>query len=88
MKMDKKKQYHFPTGETFYADKADLARLLEENTNYYQNYLELLGSMEESEYVARGNGFCDSKFSESFINSQIDKYLERIELLKKWIGEK
>ena len=85
--MDKKRHYYFPSGEDFFADKDELSRLLEQNISYYQNYLELLGSMEDDEYVARGNGFCDSKFSESFIDSQIDKYLQRIELLRKWLGE-
>ena len=85
--MDKKRHYYFPSGEDFFADMDELSRLLEQNISYYQNYLELLGSMEDDEYVARGNGFCDSKFSESFIDSQIDKYLQRIELLRKWLGE-
>ena len=30
--------------------------------------------MDDPSYVARGNGFCDSKFSEDFLNGQIEKY--------------
>ncbi|MBO4307950.1 MAG: hypothetical protein J5848_06535 [Bacteroidales bacterium] len=37
------------------------------------NYEELDSDMDSPEYVARGNGFCDSKYSEDFIESQIAK---------------
>ena len=54
------------------------------------NYEELDSDMDSPEYVARGNGFCDSKYSEDFIESQIAKLhckkesIEReISLLKK-----
>lgn len=54
------------------------------------NYEELDSDMDNPEYVARGNGFCDSKYSEDFIESQIAKLhcekesIEReISLLKK-----
>ncbi|MBR4716213.1 MAG: hypothetical protein IKP34_08590 [Bacteroidales bacterium] len=31
------------------------------------NYEELDSDLDSPEYVARGNGFCDSKYSEDFI---------------------
>ena len=37
------------------------------------NYEDLDGNMEDPEYVARGNGFCDSKYSEAFISSQLER---------------
>lgn len=37
------------------------------------NYEELDSDMDNPEYVARGNGFCDSKYSEDFIEGQIAK---------------
>ncbi len=37
------------------------------------NYEELDSDMENPEYVARGNGFCDSKYSEDFIEGQLEK---------------
>lgn len=40
------------------------------------NYEELDSDMENPEYVARGNGFCDSKYSEDFINSQLERLRE------------
>ena len=45
-----------------------------ENLQYLQNYIELMEDMDDPSYVARGNGFCDSKFSEDFLNGQIEKY--------------
>lgn len=38
-----------------------------------KNYEELDCDIDNPEYVARGNGFCDSKFSEEFINSQLER---------------
>ena len=47
------------------------------------NYEELDSDMESPEYVARGNGFCDSKYSEAFISSQLEKLRkEKAELEK------
>jgi len=37
------------------------------------NYEELESDIDNPEYVARGNGFCDSKFSEAFIQSQLER---------------
>lgn len=37
------------------------------------NYEELDGDIENPEYVARGNGFCDSKYSEAFIEGQLER---------------
>ncbi len=47
------------------------------------NYEELFSDIDDPEYMARGNGFCDSKFSEAFIESQ----LERLRLEKKELEE-
>lgn len=82
-----KKYYSFSTGEIIEADIEDLKRLLAENQQYYDNYLEVFDSLEDDEYVARGNGFCDRKYSEDFIEGQLSKYQRRIEDLKRWIAE-
>ena len=37
------------------------------------NYEELDSDLASPEYVARGNGFCDSKYSEDFIEGQLEK---------------
>lgn len=49
---------------------------------YLQNYIELFEDMDDPSYVARGNGFCDSKYSEDFIDGQIDKYRSRLAKLE------
>ena len=85
--MPKKKLYRYSTGETIEADVEDLKRLLEENRQYLENYLDLFGSLEDDEYVARGNGFCDRKFSEDFLEGQIAKYRTRVKELEGWLKE-
>ena len=86
--MQKKKTYRYSTGATFEADMEDLKRLLRENQEYLDNYLDLYGSLEDEEYVARGNGFCDRKFSDDFIEGQIEKYRERVGEIESWLAEK
>ncbi len=50
------------------------------------NYEELDCDMENPEYVARGNGFCDSKYSEDFIEGQLEKLRKEKEELEKAIN--
>ena len=80
-----KKRYTFSTGETIEADLDDLRRLLEENRQYLANYKEFYSSLEDDDYIARGNGFCDRKYSDDFIESQIAKYAQRVKELEEWI---
>ena len=84
--MQKKRQYRFSSGETFEADMEDLKRLLCENQEYLENYRDLYGSLEDDEYVARGNGFCDRKFSDDFIEGQIAKYRTRVAEIEQWLN--
>lgn len=37
------------------------------------NYEELAADQDDDAYVARGNGFCDSKYSQDFIEGQIER---------------
>lgn len=80
-----KKRYTFSTGETIEADLEDLRRLLAENQGYLNNYVEILGSLEDDDYVARGNGFCDRKYSDDFVEGQIEKYTQRVKEIERWI---
>ena len=82
-----KKRYTFSTGEIIEADLKDLKRLLEENHQYLENYNEVYSSLEDDDYIARGNGFCDRKYSDDFIDGQMEKYEQRIREIKKWIQE-
>lgn len=45
------------------------------------NYEELECDIENPEYIARGNGFCDSKYSEEFIQGQIERLKEERRVL-------
>lgn len=77
--------YRFSSGEKFEANKDDLQERLKQYKEYLDNYLDLSSCMYDDEYVARGNGFCDTKFSDSFISDQISNYQKKIEELQSWI---
>ncbi len=77
-----KKRYNFE-GEWFEADLDDLRRLLAENREYLKNYEEVFSSLDDDDYVARGN----RKYSDDFIEGQMDKYAQRVSLLEQWITE-
>lgn len=80
-----KKHYTFSTGETIEADLDDLRRLLAENQQYLDNYEEVYSSLEDDDYIARGNGFCDRKYSDDFVEGQMEKYAHRVKELEGWI---
>lgn len=80
-------KYTFTTGETIESDIEGLHRLLAENQQYLENYTEVLDSLDDDEYVARGNGFCDRKYSDDFIEGQIAKYQQRINDIEGWIAQ-
>ena len=82
-----KKRYTYSTGEQIEADLKDLQRLLAENKQYLENYEEVFSSLEDDDYVARGNGFCDRKYSDDFIEGQMEKYAQRIKEIEGWIAE-
>lgn len=62
-----KKQYMTPT------ETHELKKKIETLENAIRNYEELDSDIESPEYVARGNGFCDSKYSEDFIEGQLER---------------
>ena len=78
-----KKRYTFSTGETIEADLEDLKALLRENQQYYDNYEEVFSSLEDDDYVARGNGFCDRKYSDDFLQMQIAQLTARAAEIRK-----
>ncbi len=80
-----KKSYRYSSGETFQADLDDLKRLLSERKGYLDNYQEVFSSLDDDDFVARGNGFCDRKYSDDFIEGQIAKYQSEILQLTDWI---
>ena len=82
-----KKRFTFSTGEHIEANLEDLQRLLSDNKQYLENYEEVFNSLEDDDYVARGNGFCDRKYSDDFIEGQIEKYTQRVKEIEGWIAE-
>lgn len=85
MSSSMKKHYTFSTGETIEADLDDLRRLLAESQQYLDDYEGVYSSLEDDDYVARGNGFCDRKYSDDFIEGQMEKYAQRVKDIKGWI---
>lgn len=81
-----KKHYTFSTGETIEANLEDLRRLLAENQQYLDDYEGVYSSLEDDDYVARGNGFFDRKYSDDFIEGQMEKYAQRVKEIKGWIA--
>ncbi|MBO4488584.1 MAG: hypothetical protein J5741_02870 [Bacteroidales bacterium] len=80
-----KKRYTFSNGDVLEATVDELRELRAQYEAYLQNYQELYCSMEDDAYVARGNGFCDSKFSESFLDAQIEKYSRKMADIDRWL---
>ena len=81
-----KKRFIFSTGETIEADLENLQQLLAENQLYLDNYTDVFSSLEDDDYVARGNGFCDRKYSDDFLEGQIKKYSLHIKEIQEWIA--
>lgn len=66
--------------------KSEITAELERQRKLLLNYEELEIDMEDdAAYVARGNGFCDAKYSEDFLLGQIDKIQARITELEKML---
>ena len=63
-----------------------LAEELEAAQKLLQSYQDLAVEQEDDDaFVARGNGFCDRKYSEDFIEMQVAQITARIADLKKKI---
>lgn len=80
-----KKRYVYPDGEMVQADVTELRRLLAQQREYLRNYEELRSCLDDADYVARGNGFCEAKYSEDFVEQQVEKYRLRTEAIAQWI---
>ena len=59
--------------------REEIRKEIEQQRKLLLNYEELEVDMEDdAAYIARGNGFCDAKYSEDFLQSQADKIRARI----------
>ena len=66
----------------------NLEQQLEEAQRLLTSYIDLAVDQEEDDaFVARGNGFCDRKYSEDFIEMQVAQITARIADLKQKISE-
>lgn len=69
----------------FQAGLDDLKARLAEIQQLIANYQEVESDLDSPEYVARGNGFCDAKYSEDFLDGRIADLSARAEQLERWI---
>lgn len=81
-----KKHFQYSDGESVTIEEKSLPELLQQNQAYLQNYLDV--DLADESYIARGNGFCDAKYSEDFMESQILKYQNRIKDIEGWLSNK
>ena len=81
------KNYTYSDGTRIQAEPQDLQRIMEENEAFLENYLEVGSCLEDDDYVARGNGFCDAKYSEDFVGMQQAKYRQRVADVQRWMAE-
>ena len=59
--------------------REEIEKEIEQQRPLLLNYEELEVDMEyDASYVARGNGFCDAKYSEDFLQGQADAIRQRI----------
>lgn len=66
----------------------EIQKEIEQQRRLLLNYEELLTDMSDDDaYVARGNGFCDAKYSEDFLLGQADKIRERIAELEQLLKQ-
>ena len=64
----------------------EILKEIEQLQKLLLNYLDLATDIEDdAAYVARGNGFCDAKYSEDFLQGQADKIRARIAELERML---
>ena len=81
-----KKLYRFKYNSgTLIANREELEVELQRSKNLLQNYLEIESNIDAPEYVARGNGFCESQYSETFLASRIEEIRSRIIEIEDWL---
>ena len=64
----------------------EIIKELEQQQQLLNNYLDLTTDMEDdAAYIARGNGFCDAKYSDDFLQGQANKIRSRIAELQRML---
>ena len=66
----------------------DLKRQLEETQRLLDSYIDLATDQADDDaFVARGNGFCDRKYSDDFLEMQIAQLTARVANLQQKINQ-
>ena len=69
-------------------DREEIIQELERQRKLLLNYEELEVDMEDdAAYIARGNGFCDAKYSSDFLEGQISSLRSRINTLRETLAK-
>ena len=69
-------------------DREEIINELERQRKLLLNYEELEVDMEDdAAYIARGNGFCDAKYSSDFLEGQISSLRSRINTLRETLAK-
>ena len=64
----------------------EILKEIEQQQRLLLNYLELATDMEDdAAYIARGNGSCDAKYSDDFLQGQANKIRNRIAELQRML---
>lgn len=66
----------------------DLKKQLEETQRLLDSYIDLATDQADDDaFVARGNGFCDRKYSDDFLEMQIAQLTARVANLQQKINQ-
>lgn len=66
----------------------DLEQQLEEARRLLASYQDLaVDQADDDSFVARGNGFCDRKYSDDFIEMQVAQLTARVAQLEKEVSD-
>lgn len=76
-------KYTFTDGEQIEDNREVVEKRLRELQKLLDNYQDIDSELESDAFVARGNGFCDAKYSEDFVEGQIAKLTEKLAECKK-----
>ena len=67
--------------------REEIQKEIEQQRKLLLNYEELAVDMEDdAAYVARGNGFCDAKYSDDFLQGQAERIRARIDELTRMLN--
>lgn len=72
---------------SFQASREELNLKLADVEQLIANYQEVASDLYSDAYMARGNGFCDTKYSEDFLDARLADLQSKADQLERWIVE-